>query len=1178
MSTGTQSPRLRRAVRPIAVAAIGALAFGTLTAMSFTLSAAPAEAATTTYKKSSGGETPTGGYVGSFLGADGSITYCVDGPLHYPFDNGGIEYGDPYEVANFVTGPASANPNHAIGEKATAVLAWIMDRYGKSSDQATAAAVQQIVWDNTGDPGLGSNVDSAGVPAAAVSAKKAEINLAVQTEGYQKALAETTITDNENGTGTVVVNVRVQKFDGSWVDAAAGTFMGTLSATNAVFDINGESTASVTNGAEYTVNYTGNTAGKANVQVSGEFPGLAAEYHMLIRDPQGANASEWQRVIQAGKSYTTVKTQTAPIDVTLPNGAQLNVSTKISEHVIDQANLPVTLQDTINVGVNTTDQNANAAWPVDAAGDPVEAKVTVTLYKHPDGAPFEESETIPEGAVIVGSDSVTATAAGEYTTTTGVQVTEPGRYVFVESIEAVGVPFGNGTVEKVGPFQGNYGIADESAYIPSPPAITTDSIFDDPYLGTAVADSINVTGFASGAAAVDVNVYAVGPFGPAEEKPTFASKAAIETAGKLAGQTSVTISGNGTVNTPEITGVTPNADETYYFMYESTNELPTGANPDSVVAPFQDFGYYAEESYTVAPIPEVTTVVSDTITTENGLLSDHLSVSGLQDGDKMNVVSTLYGPLESATAGDNIPADAPVAGTVNTEVTADGVYETEAVRIGAAGYYVWGYEYTTTGKDGSTKPAIPVKDSVIYAPETSYAPPAPTFTTQTHLQEAYPGAYLSDHMVAEGVDAFKLDEQMGLTGLDGETPAEGEGEATAEQPTASSTARLVEGEAGESIPVTGVPVDSILIGPFTTENAPAEGEELTAEFIAEHEVGRVTTSVTHDATYQTEGIQVQEAGLYVFVYESPGLTTCEDVPPGPPEAPEVPTNPETPPGEECETLIPPFKDSSVHKPETTTVNPGLDISSNVAKLGTEAGLVDGENVVISMETQPEFNPGDKVADTLHIQGYSKTALPDGFTLTSSLVGPYKEGEQPKAGDVLDMTTAPVVGSVETLITGNGSYVTEGVELPKDVYDAKYIWVYSYDSAKQLTASVYAPTETVAPEAADAPEATASATPDPSASATPEEPTQVIGGSIGVEDDIRNIVLPDGEDNTVYDEESLTVVPEPENPVTPAAGKGASLAGTGDDLGALWWLLGAAGAGIATVATIKVRNKRKGEEA
>ncbi|MDN5893323.1 MAG: LPXTG cell wall anchor domain-containing protein, partial [Nocardioides sp.] len=114
-------------------------------------------------------------------------------------------------------------------------------------------------------------------------------------------------------------------------------------------------------------------------------------------------------------------------------------------------------------------------------------------------------------------------------------------------------------------------------------------------------------------------------------------------------------------------------------------------------------GKYGQESETsIVPWqPQVTTQTSAQTAKPGAKITDTLTVTGLQPGATIEVITSLYGPLKNKPAeADAPPKDAPVVGTLKLKVTADdsgsATVTTEPLTVDKPGYYVWHETITQT--------------------------------------------------------------------------------------------------------------------------------------------------------------------------------------------------------------------------------------------------------------------------------------------------------------------------------------------------------------------------------------------------------------------------------------------------------------------------------------------------
>lgn len=148
--------------------------------------------------------------------------------------------------------------------------------------------------------------------------------------------------------------------------------------------------------------------------------------------------------------------------------------------------------------------------------------------------------------------------------------------------------------------------------------------------------------------------------------------------------------------------------------------------------------------------PQVVTQTSDAVAEPGTVLTDHLTVSGLQPGRTVTVESTLFGPFEDRPSeSPEPPGDAPVVGTVSTDVTGDEQGEAEATTEGLTitepGYYVW-FETIEADDVHHAWPGLFGQVS-----ETSLVPWQPHVETQTSSAEVFVGAQITDALEVTGL-------------------------------------------------------------------------------------------------------------------------------------------------------------------------------------------------------------------------------------------------------------------------------------------------------------------------------------------------------------------------------------------------------------------------------------------
>ncbi|AZI57139.1 hypothetical protein EH165_02110 [Nakamurella antarctica] len=613
--------------------------------------------------------------------------------------------------------------------------------------------------------------------------------------------------------------------------------------------------------------------------------------------PAGTNSGAW-----TGQYGVTDETTQVPTPVT-PTSFQPQVTTKTSAAT---AAIGTQLTDTLVV----TTAN-NAPW----IGGPL--TVTSTLYGPFTSAPVL-SATVPAGAPIAGTVTTQVDKAGTYTTPS-VTLTAAGYYVWHETIPA-------GT--NSGAWTGQYGVTDETTQVPTPvtptsfqPQVTTKTSAATAAIGTQLTDTLVVTTannapWIGGPLTVTSTLY-----GPFTSAPVLS--ATVPAGAPIAGKVTTQVDKAGTYTTPSVTLTAAG----YYVWHET---IPAGTNSGAWTG---QYGVTDETTQVPTPVtpptkatPMVTTLTSAQIATPGTVLTDTLTVTGVNPAHPVVITTTLYGPFAELPATSTGPAaDALQAGTVSITVNGSGKFVTPGVTVNAPGFYVW---YEKIPGDDFNNAWQPPTFPLTY--ETTVVKWAPSVTTKTSVAIATKGTLLSDTLVVTGVNP--------------------------------------------NHPVT---ITSTLYGPYTTLPVTSNGPGAN-----DPKVGVAQTTVTGPGTYVTAALPLPSTGFYVWYETIPGDTY--NTPWTPPTFPQAP-------------------ETTVVKwiPSVTTVT-----SAAIASAGTA------------------------LTDTLTVTGVHPTQP---VTISTTLYGPFAELPATSTGPAAD---APKVGTVSVTVTGPGTYVTPALTLPSAGY---YVW-------------------------------------------------------------------------------------------------------------------------------------------
>ncbi|WP_164479016.1 hypothetical protein [Nakamurella antarctica] len=560
----------------------------------------------------------------------------------------------------------------------------------------------------------------------------------------------------------------------------------------------------------------------------------------------------------------------------------------------------VTSASVASVGTMLTDKltvtGVNPAHPV---------TISSTLY-----GPYAElpATTTAPGAAdpSVGTVTVTTIAGQTFYETSALELLSPGYYVWRETIP--GDEFNNPWTPPTFPQ------TTETTVVKSTPQVTTVTSVSVASVGTMLTDKLTVTGV-NPAHPVTISTTLYGPYAELPATTT-APGAADPSVGTV---TVTTIAGQTVYTTPALELLSPG----YYVWHETipADEYHNSWAPTTFPQ--------TTETTVVKSTPQVTTVTSASVASVGTMLTDKLTVTGVNPAHQVTISSTLYGPYAELPATTTAPGAAdPSVGTVTvTTIAGQTVYETSALELLSPGYYVWHETIPADTYHNSWAPTTFPQTT-----ETTVVKSTPQVTTVTSASVASVGTMLTDKLTVTGVN-----------------------------------------------PAHQVTISASLYGPYAELPATT-----TAPGATDPKVGTVTvTTIAGQTVYTTPGLALPSAGYYVWHETIPADTYHNSWAP---------------------TTFPQTTETTVVKstPQVTTVT-----SASVASVGT---------MLTDKLTVTGVNPAHQV------------------TISSTLYGPYAElpatTTAPGAAD-------PSVGTVTvTTIAGQTVYETSALELLSPGY---YVW-------------------------------------------------------------------------------------------------------------------------------------------
>lgn len=216
-------------------------------------------------------------------------------------------------------------------------------------------------------------------------------------------------------------------------------------------------------------------------------------------------------------------------------------------------------------------------------------------------------------------------------------------------------------------------------------------------------------------------------FGP------FRSRTRIACEGKPVWQGTWRTAGSGTTTTKPVKLALPG-----WYVYQ--HDLPSDANHEGVLTPCSDL----KERVKVVAAPKVTTVVSQQTVAPDTELTDTVKVTGLA-GESAVVSAALYGPFGSRDAV-SCTGTAVWQGTL--AVTADGEYQTEAVKLTVPGFYT--YREKLVGGEF----VRPTETKCGEITETTIVTGKPSVRTEVSAQQTTVGSTITDRVIVTGLGAL----------------------------------------------------------------------------------------------------------------------------------------------------------------------------------------------------------------------------------------------------------------------------------------------------------------------------------------------------------------------------------------------------------------------------------------
>ncbi len=669
-----------------------------------------------------------------FLGAyntdvDGRQAYCVDLDSSSPFSQ--------------TYGPETITSLDSLSRQQLAELNYVLDRWGQSGDPNITAAVALHVWSVTSAGTYNSHGMSGDdyYVARAPASERGSIlaNLAaMRQEAAVYAVTDPSLTlslamsDQYAGTLTVATH-------------PAG-LAGTATLSDAEF-ADGSSSRTIGAGAHP---ITGTPAdGVPSYRVGASMSIAAAGYGAAL-DLYSTPGSQRLVAAVAGSSTGLSASAESPV---IELDFQPSITTQVASRYVAEGDAFV---DGLTVSVS------KGTW-IHLDGASIEVTATGTLYGPFDEQPAE-ADTPPAGAMVAGTETVTLTGAGSYTSPGSIIAAESGFYTWVWSIDKDA--HGANAKYLTDSFTDRFGQVTETSVVPFQPVALSEADQRLAVPGDALTDTITVSS-SNGVWLKKDGAYIPVIFeGTAYQVPGTlppAQDAVIDSASVPLGTVTVTADGPGIYTSPSI--LAPTGGFVTWVWEVRTTSQPEWVRDYLANGWQDDYGITVETSSVRWPIT-TTSLMREYNVHPGGRAFDVVTVTGFPanhgdftgDGywgaDVDELRHTVYGPFATDTQlTDDLDLHTAPILTELTTPARNGVYKlgyTDEDKIVPTepGFYVL---VTTFAGDDRVQPYQSSPADVLerfYVPPTGTEVPVSVITQAT--PEAFVGQPFSDTALVQG--------------------------------------------------------------------------------------------------------------------------------------------------------------------------------------------------------------------------------------------------------------------------------------------------------------------------------------------------------------------------------------------------------------------------------------------
>ena len=423
-----------------------------LLAGSFALSTQPAHAASEGV-----GYWSDGAFLGAYnTGVDGRQAYCADLHAAPPYGN--------------TAGPERITSLDSLSRQQLAEMNYVLDRWGQSGDANVTAAVALYVW-SVASPGMYNSHGMSGddyYVARAPASERGTILANLSTMRQEAAV--NAVTDPSL---SLALDMTDQYTGALTVTAHPASLAGSASLTNAVFS-DGASTRNLAVG---THPITGTPAdGVPSYKIGASMTVSAAGYGAALDLYTTPGAQRLVAAVAGSSTGLSASVESPVIELDF----QPEITTQVASRYVAEGDA---FLDGLTVTVS------KGTW-IHLDGKPVEVIATGTLYGPFDEQPTE-ADAPPVGAPVAGTETVTLTGAGSYTSPGTIIAPESGFYTWVWAIDKDA--HGENAKYLTDSFTDRFGQVAETSVVPFQPIAVSEADQRLAIPGDALTDTITVS-------------------------------------------------------------------------------------------------------------------------------------------------------------------------------------------------------------------------------------------------------------------------------------------------------------------------------------------------------------------------------------------------------------------------------------------------------------------------------------------------------------------------------------------------------------------------------------------------------------------------------------------------------------------------------------------------------------